>query len=1326
MAHAAVDCFPRLLLGVMLAVLGLALVAAPTQSKPKRGVDAKLARKTLTVLGNGKANKITLRLKRRARNTLEVDTGGSRAAEFRFNRRRFNRIVVRAGRGNDSVVIDERAGVFTTAERTTVNGEAGKDRFAGGRGRETFSGGPGNDSADPGRGADRLRLGAGNDALRSSAGGGSDRVHGGRGSDRISFDGSDGDDRLSAAPADAGHVRLGRSLDNASLDADDVEAIDLNPRGGADSVTVDDLGGTDATRVAVDLAGAPGGSPDGQSDELTFGGGAGDDTMALTGDGNGLGVTGNVANATRGTGPGDSLRLDGGAGNDRVDASALPAGVVALTLRGGEGADALVGHPGADSLIGEPGDDTIAAGAGDDVFTSNAGDGNDVVEGQDGSDRLVVNGGDGADDLSVAGDAGRVRVSRAGSPAVDADGMETLVVDPRAGGDTATLGNMTGTDVSSAEITLGSDGQPDNAVVHGTAGADNLVPAKGAGTASVAGLPYGANVTGGDGGSDRLTVDALDGVDEVDASGTPAEGLALTLAGGGQADVVRGGAGDDTLLGGGGEDQVLGLGGADRMVWNPGDDTDLNEGGDGSDTSEVNGGDGAETFTATANGARVRLDRIDPAPFELDIGTTENLETNMNGGNDAFSATGNLAALIKITTDGDGGEDIVLGSNGADVLRGGDDNDFVDGQQGNDVAALGGGDDEFQWDPGDGSDTLEGDGGSDTMLFNGSGAAEIFEASAVGGRLRFARSVGAIVMDAAGVEAVDVRAVGGADTLNVDDLTGTGVTEVEGDLAGTLGGSAGDAQADVVRVNGTSGVDDFDILGSGTSASVSAPTDVNITNAEGANDSLVVSTLGQSDDVTAATLPAGVIKLTVDGGAANDTLRGSQGADVFLGGDGDDFVFGDNGNDVAFLGAQNDVFQWEPGDGNDTLEGQGGSDSMRFIGSNASESINVLANGGRVLFLRDVANVTMDLDDVENTDFRALGGADNVVAGDLTGTDMTDVDVDLRGSSGGGDGAADTVTANGTNGDDVFGASGGAGGVRVFGLQATIDITQQEAAGDRLTLNALGGADVVDASALTAGGIQHTQNGGLGEDVFLGSAGADLVNGGDGNDTALMGAGDDTFVWNPGDDNDTLEGQGGADKMLFNGSNAAESITVSANGGRVIFFRDVANVTMDLNDVETIDFNALGGADNVTIGNLTGTDVTDAELDLAASSGAGDAAADTVTVNGTTGDDVALLSGAAAAVNIFGLATEVVITGAEAANDRLTVNTVAGDDVIEASAVESGAIALTLSGGNDDDVLVGGDGNDTLLGGDGDDILIGGPGTDTLDGGTGSNIVIQD
>ena len=39
---------------------------------------------------------------------------------------------------------------------------------------------------------------------------------------------------------------------------------------------------------------------------------------------------------------------------------------------------------------------------------------------------------------------------------------------------------------------------------------------------------------------------------------------------------------------------MFGESGDDRMIWNPGDDTDLNEGGANTDTTEVNGGGGAE------------------------------------------------------------------------------------------------------------------------------------------------------------------------------------------------------------------------------------------------------------------------------------------------------------------------------------------------------------------------------------------------------------------------------------------------------------------------------------------------------------------------------------------------------------------------------------------------------------------------------------------------------------------------------------------------------------------------------------------------------------
>ena len=793
-----------------------------------------------------------------------------------------------------------------------------------------------------------------------------------------------------------------------------------------------------------------------------------------------------------------------------------------------------------------------------------------------------------------------------------------------------------------------------------------------------------------------------------------------TLLGKGGNDFLFGGAGNDTLTGGDGDDQVFGEAGNDRMIWNPGDDTDLFEGGTGNDTAEVNGGNGAEDFTLTANGTRVRFDRLEPGPFSLDIGTTENLVLNMNGGDDSFSATGNLAALIGVTVDGGTGNDKILGSNGADTLLGGDGNDFIDGQQGNDTAFLGAGDDVFQWDPGDGSDTVDGEDGTDTMLFNGSNGDENFEVSANGERVRFTRDLGTIVMDLNDVERIDVNALGGTDKITVNDLTGTDVTEVNIDLSAAGGG--GDGQADTVIANGTNGDDIVNVVGAGSSVSVVGLSAlVNVLNAEDANDSLVINGDGGDDGITATTLPADVIKLTIDGGAGDDSILGSQGDDTLLGGGGNDFVFGDNGNDRAELGAGDDEFQWNPGDGNDTIEGQDGNDTMLFFGANIDEEIDIVANGGRALFLRDVANVTMDLDDVERIEFRALGGADDIVVGDLSGTDVEVVDIDLRGPNGGGDGAADTVNVNATQGDDVVSVAGDAGGVTVTGLKASVNIFSPEQANDRLTIDGLGGNDVIDASSLEADGIQLTMNGGFGDDILLGSEGDDLINGGDGNDLAFMGAGDDTFVWNPGDDNDTVEGQDGFDTLAFNGAIIAEEITISANGEHATFFRNIANVTMDLNDVESVDFNALGGADKITINDLSGTDVTEVNINL----GGGDGQADTIIINATNGDDVALVFGDSGGVSVVGLSTQVNIVGFEAANDRIIINGLAGDDVVEASGLAAGAIQLTANGDDGNDVLVGGDGADTLSGGEDDDVLIGGPGLDILDGGPGDNTIIQ-
>ena len=397
-----------------------------------------------------------------------------------------------------------------------------------------------------------------------------------------------------------------------------------------------------------------------------------------------------------------------------------------------------------------------------------------------------------------------------------------------------------------------------------------------------------ANLFGGD-GNDVLTGGS--GADQLfGQSGND------TLLGKGGNDFLFGGAGNDTITGGDGDDQVFGQSGDDRMIWNPGDDTDLNEGGDGVDTVEVNGGNGTEQFTATANGTRVRFDRVTPAPFSLDIGTSENLVVNANGGDDTFSATGNLAALIKLTVDGGAGNDSLLGSNGNDTLLGGDGNDFVDGNQGSDTALLGAGDDTFQWDPGDGSDVVEGQDGTDTLAFNGSNVNERMEVAANGSRVRFTRDIGTIVMDLNDVESIDAELLGGADTLQVDDLSGTDVVNVAAGLAASGGGD--DGQPDNVVVDGTDGADVVSVSGSGSDLRVSGLAALVSASGASTGDRLTVSALAGDDVIDASAVPAGAMLLTLDGGDGDDVIIGGGGPDTLLGGAGDDVLIGGPGADV--------------------------------------------------------------------------------------------------------------------------------------------------------------------------------------------------------------------------------------------------------------------------------------------------------------------------------------------------------------------------------------------------------------------------------------------
>jgi Ca2+-binding RTX toxin-like protein len=400
-----------------------------------------------------------------------------------------------------------------------------------------------------------------------------------------------------------------------------------------------------------------------------------------------------------------------------------------------------------------------------------------------------------------------------------------------------------------------------------------------------------------------------------------------------------------------------------------------------------------------------------------------------------------------------------------------------------------------------------------------------------------------------------------------------------------------------------------------------------------------------------------------------------------------------------------------------TVDGGAGTDTMRGDGSGANDTIDVAASGTRVGLYRGTATAPAELAGVERLEVNTLGGADTVVVGDLTGTEAPVVAVDLAVAPGGstGDGQADAVVVNGTQSDDAVTVARSNGVVAVAGLAARVEVRRAEAALDTLRVNGQAGHDNLSASSLPAGVIQLFLDGGLGNDVLTGSAGNDTVKGGDGGDVVSLGGGGDVFLWDPGDDNDTVEGQGGTDTLRFNGANAGETIDVSANGKRVRFFRDVANVTIDLAGVERLEYNALGGSDTIVVNSLAGTDADIVALNLAGTLGGatGDGQRDEVVVNATSNGDRVKIAQSADVVAVAGPAARVEVRHAEAALDFLRVHGLGGNDTVTAEALPAGLISLVLDGG---------DGNDRLTGSAGDDTLDGGAGSDTLDGGAGTDV----
>jgi len=210
---------------------------------------------------------------------------------------------------------------------------------------------------------------------------------------------------------------------------------------------------------------------------------------------------------------------------------------------------------------------------------------------------------------------------------------------------------------------------------------------------------------------------------------------------------------------------------------------------------------------------------------------------------------------------------------------------------------------------------------------------------------------------------------------------------------------------------------------------------------------------------------------------------------------------------------------------------------------------------------------------------------------------------------------------------------------------------------------------------LNGGPANETLSGGNGDDTIDGNGGADLMIGGNGRDL---------LIWDPGDGSDKLDGGNGFDTHLFNMGGGAEAFTLTESSGHALLTRDVGTITMDLDNIERVNFGgAGGGADTFFIGDLSASDVRVVDIDLGATP---DNAVDTVTAVGGLGRDHIHIEAAGGTARVDGLSADLTVSHAER-TDRLVIDAQSGNDRIDARGV-AGGITLSLTGGAGSDSFV--------------------------------------
>ncbi|MBP6012568.1 MAG: heme peroxidase [Alphaproteobacteria bacterium] len=556
----------------------------------------------------------------------------------------------------------------------------------------------------------------------------------------------------------------------------------------------------------------------------------------------------------------------------------------------------------------------------------------------------------------------------------------------------------------------------------------------------------GQDIIFGNGGADVLT-----GLGEDDL-----------LDGGAGGDILDGGAGNDTLTGGAADDIVNGDVGDDTIVYNVGDGADTTDGGADADTMNLLGAAAADTLNVVFDGASI---------VNVGGGTVANVETvnvNLGGGVNTLSydppggllTTANV--VVNLTTGTASGitsllnvQNVTTGS-GSDQLTGDAQANTLNGGAGTDTffAAIG-----------DGNDNLIGGAGVDTYdLSATTAAATITLGSATSAEIgtdvlsgieNYIGSQGGDTITVnGGVNVIDgqggadiINAGGGADTVfgGAGDDT---IRYVTGDGADTVDGGADN---DTLAITGTAAANTLAVVFNGAAL-------INVAGGAISNiENVTADLLGGTDTLSYGASTAAVnVDLQLGTASGFTSIAGIENV---VGGSGNDVLAGRAGANTLSGGAGDDRFVARAGDGNDTYNGDGGSDTLDLSLTNANANVTAGAASSAQIG-NDTLNGIENLIGSQGNDTINFAAGVNVIDGQ-GGNDTINSgagnDVVLGGSGN------DTINA-GAGADRITGGTGndtmtGGGGVDTFvfgtnfGLDRIIDFDSVGGNADRLNLD---------------------------------------------------------------------------------------------------------------------------------------------------------------------------------------------------------------------------------------------------------------------------------